>query len=1050
MHNNQYEKILLPLLVWGAVTMSVLAQPVIITQPTNQIVFNGSSVTFNVAASGVGPLTYQWQFNGTNLPNNIITTVAGNVYGSFTGIGDGGAATNAVLSDPSGVAVDAAGNLFISDTYNNRIRKMDTNGIITTVAGNGTGGFSGDGGNATNATLDLIGGLNINAVSGLCVDDQNNLYIADPGNNRIRKVNYNGIITTMAGNGNNAYSGNGGQATNASLSGPRGVAIDMLGNLYVADTGNSCIRKINTNGIITTIAGGGSQLVMWGPNSGYETLPATSAQLNGPLGIVADTNGNLFIADTGDMRIESVDTNGILTVIAGHGMLEGFSGDGGAATNATFTRAKGVAVDPAQNLYIMDSFDERIREVDSNGIIMTVVGNGAGYPNGAFGGDGGAATNASLQCPTSAVFTRSGNMYLADSWNNCIRFVSFGGLPYLGLSNAAMTNNGNYSVIVTDSSGSITSSIVSLTVLVPATINIQPTNQTLPVGSNLVLSVGVYGTLPLNYQWLFNGSAVDDQTNSSLALGDAITNQTGNYLVVVTNLYGSATSSVAAVSIGYPPTITMQPTNLTVLIGSNTLLTAGVTGSGVLSYQWQLNGTNLPNNVITTVAGKSSSGFSGDYGAATNATLNVPVAITLDSAGNLFIADSYNHRIRKINTNGIITTVAGKSSAGYTGDGVAATNAALYYPAGITLDARNNMFIADTMNNRIRKVDANGFIITVAGTNTAGSTGDGGLATSAKLNTDRAVAFDASGNLYIADTYNSRIRKVNTNGIITTVAGNGTASFLGDSGNATSASLNYPYGLTVDSNGNLYIADTRNNRIRKVNTNGIITTVAGKGPSYPSSGTYSGDGGAATNAYINNPRGVTIDPVGNLLIADAGNNRVRKVDVNGLISTVAGKSTFGFSGDGGTSTNASLYDPEGIAFDTAGNLMIADSSNARIRKVFLYASFNPLSLHNLSPKDAGDYRLVLTSAFGSVTSSVATLTVLVPPQQFTGQFAGGGLHVQFVGTPNYPYILQSATNLTPPINWQPVFTNPADGNGNWQFTDSNLNNGQKFYRAVGQ
>jgi sugar lactone lactonase YvrE len=1043
------KKILVPLFACVASAISLLAQPVITIQPTNQIVFNGSTVSFNVTASGVGPLTYQWQFDGTNLPNNIITTVAGNGFGApWSGnySGDGGPATNASFYFPSGVALDAFGNLYIADTSNNRIRKMDTNGIITTVAGNGSASYSGDGGNATNASLNLVGGLGMNAVAGLGMDNQGNLYIADPGNNRIRKMNGNGIITTVAGNGNNAYSGDGGQATNASLSGPASVAIDGLGNLYIADTGNSCIRKIDTNGIITTVAGGGSIPIMWGPDS----LPATSAQLNEPFGIAVDTNGNFFIADTYDKRIEIVDTNGILTVIAGHGMLEGFSGDGGAATNATFTRPKGVAVDPAQNLYILDTLNQRIREVDSNGIIMTVVGNGAGYPNGAFGGDGGVATNASLQNPYSAVFTRSGNMYIADAWNNRIRFIPFGGLPYLGLSNTSLTNNGNYSVVVTDYSGSVTSSIASLTVLVPATINIQPISQTLAVGSNLVLSVSAYGTSPLNYQWFFNGSAVNGQTNSLLALGGATTNQMGNYSVIVTNLYGSATSSVATVNVGYPPTITTQPTNLTVLIGNNMLLTAGVTGSGLLSYQWQLNGTNLPNNIITTVAGKSNSGFSGDYGAATNAALNMPVGITSDSAGNLLIADSYNHRIRKIDTNGIITTVAGKSSAGYTGDGVAATNAALYYPAGITLDASNNIFIADTMNSRVRKVDASGFITTIAGTNSAGSTGDGGLATIAKLNTDRAVVLDASGNLYIADTYNSRVRKVNTNGIITTVAGNGTAGFSGDGGNATSASLNYPFGITTDSSGNLYIADTRNNRIRKVNTNGIISTVAGKGPSYPNSGTYSGDGGSATNAYINNPRGVAIDPVGNFFIADASNNRVRKVDANGIISTVAGKFGYGFSGDGGASTNASLYDPEGIAFDAVGNLLIADSSNERIRKVFLYASYNTLSVYNLNSKDAGNYSLVVTSPFGSVTGSVATVTVLVPPQQFTGRSVSGGLQIQFFGTPNYPYILQSATNLTPPVNWQPVLTNSADGNGNWQFMDTNLNNGQKFYRAVRQ
>jgi hypothetical protein len=207
-----------------------------------------------------------------------------------------------------------------------------------------------------------------------------------------------------------------------------------------------------------------------------------------------------------------------------------------------------------------------------------------------------------------------------------------------------------------------------------------------------MLSVTATGTAPLAYQWSFGATWLVGETNSELPIGNADFTNAGNYQVTVTNLYGSATSSVAAVNVGYPPAIITQPTNVTVLVGGNTLLSAGVTGSGLLSYQWLLNGTNLPNNVIITVAGRSSSGFSGDYGAATNATLNKPVAITSDNVGNLFIADSNNHRIRKIDTNGIITTVAGKSGAGYTGDGMAATNTALYYPAGITLDASDNMF----------------------------------------------------------------------------------------------------------------------------------------------------------------------------------------------------------------------------------------------------------------------------------------------------------------------------------------------------------------------
>ena len=1041
-------KLIFTIVAFAAGSVFLLAQPVITIQPTNQTVFYRSSVRFNVAATGTGPLTYQWQFNGTNLPNNIITTVAGNGFGSpFSGnySGDGGAATNASLYFPSGVALDAVGNLYIADTSNNRIRKMDTNGIITTVVGNGSSGFSGDGGNATNASLSMVGGLGQNAVAGLCFDRQGNLYIADAANNRIRRVDTNGIINTVAGNGAGGYSGDGGQSTNASLSGSAGVASDRSGDFYIADTGNSRIRKVDTNGIINTFAGGGgiSGNLISGASGPFT---ATDVGLNSPYGVAVDTNGNVYIADTYDKRIERVDTNGILTIIAGYGILEAFSGDGGPSTNAQIIRPKGVAVDPNQNLNIIDTLNHRIRLVDSNGIINTVVGSSASGLNGAFSGDGGLATNCSLADPRSVTFDASGNMYIADCLNNRIRFIPFGGLPNMALNNVSLTNNGNYRVVITDSSGSVTSSIVSLTVLVPAIINIQPVTQTLVVGSNAILSVDAYGTPPLNYQWLFNGSPLDSQTNSMLTMGSVTTNQSGNYKVIVTNLYGSATSSVATLLVGNPPAITNQSSNQIVLVGGDIWLTASVTGSSPLTYQWQLNGTNLPNKVITTVAGKSGFGFSGDNGAATNATLNAPAGLTTDAAGNIFIADTSNNRIRKVDASGIITTVAGKNSSGFAGDGLTATNATLSTPAGIVLDSHGNMFIADSLNNRVRKVDAGGIIQTLAGTNTSGFAGDGGAATNSKLNTARAVAFDNSGNLYIADTFNSRIRRVNTNGIITTTAGTNNAGFSGDGGVATIASLNFPYGVIMDGQGNLYIADTRNNRIRKMGTNGIISTVAGKGPVYPSPGSYSGDGGYATNAFLNNPHSVATDPLGNIFIADAGNNRIRKVDTSGIITTVAGKSSQGFSGDGGTATNASLSDPEGVAFDPVGNLLIADTSNQRIRKVFLYAGYNTLYLRNLKSKDAGNYTLVVTSPFGSVTSSIVSLNLQLPPIVPTFTANNSTFNFTWNAVSTFTYQLQYATNLAVPV-WQNLGSPITATNGTVSASDIPGGDLQRFYRV---
>jgi hypothetical protein len=278
----------------------------------------------------------------------------------------------------------------------------------------------------------------------------------------------------------------------------------------------------------------------------------------------------------------------------------------------------------------------------------------------------------------------------------------------------------------------------------------------------------------------------------------------------------------------------------------------------------------------------------------------------------------------------MISTVAGNGIGGDSGDGGAATAAQLWDPRGVAVDAAGKLYIADSGRHRIRKVTPDGIITTVAGNGIEGYSGDGGAATAASLRWPYGVAVDATGNLYIADADNHRIRKVTQDGIITTVAGNGIGGYSGDGGAATAASLYYPRDVAVDAAGNLYIADSDNHRIRKVTSAGIITTVAGKG-----TGGYSGDGGAATSASLLWPHGVAVDATGNLYIADKNNNRIRKVTPSGIISTVAGNGAYGYSGDGGPATAASLQWPHGVAVDAAGNLYIADTSNHRIRKVRL-------------------------------------------------------------------------------------------------------------------
>ena len=673
----------------------------------------------SAAVAGAQPAADDW----------IIETFAG---GSYFG-GDGGAATAAQLNSPYDVAVDGSGNLYIADSSNHRIRKVDSSGNISTVAGNGTSGFGGDGGAATAAQL--------NFPRGMALDGSGNLYIADRNNHRIRKVDSSGNISTVAGSATRGFSGDGAAATSARLWSPWDVAVDGSGNLYIADSSNHRIRKVDSSGNISTMAGSATR------GFSGDGGAATDAQLNFPNSVAVDGSGNLYIADTDNSRIRKVDSSGNISTVAGNG-TDGHSGDGAAATDAQLNFPDRVVVDGSGNLYVADTLNNRIRKVNSSGNISTVAGGGTSLANGI------AATTALLNFPYGVAVDGSGNLYIANTGNNRIRKV--------------------------DSSGN-----------------------------------------------------------------------------------------------------------------------------------------------ISTVAG----GSIGDGRAAVAAQLNFPRVVEADGSGNLYIADTNNHRIRKVDSSGVITTVAGSGTAGFGGDSGAAVSAQLRGPRGMALDGSGNLYIADMSNHRIRKVDSSGVITTVAGSGTAGFSGDGAAAVAAQLNNPRGVALDGSGNLYIADTSNHRIRKVDSSGDISTVAGDGTLGSSGDGAAAVAARLNQPRGMALDGSGNLYIADRSNNRIRKVDSSGDISTVAG-------TGTFgsSGDGAAAVAAQLKWPEDVALDGSGNLYIADRFNYRIRKVDSSGDISTVAGSGTAGFSGDGAAAVAAQLSRPRGVALDGSGNLYIADTSNHRIRK----------------------------------------------------------------------------------------------------------------------
>jgi len=343
--------------------------------------------------------------------------------------------------------------------------------------------------------------------------------------------------------------------------------------------------------------------------------------------------------------------------------------------------------------------------------------------------------------------------------------------------------------------------------------------------------------------------------------------------------------------------------------------------------------------IISTIAGNGYAGYSGDGASANSAELYNPEYCAIDDLGNLYISDVSNHVIRKVNTSGVISTYAGYYTvawiaAGYGGDGGPATAARLNMPHGLAVDHLGNLFIADQQNFRIRKVDPSGIITTYAGIGSSGLTGDGGPATAAKLQNIWGIALDDVGNLYITEISGQRIRKVSTSGIITTIAGNGAAGYTGDGGPATAATLMTPIDVATDHSGNIYIADELNNCIRKVNSAGIISTFAGNGMVG-----FTGDGGPATNAQMHWPVGVTIDKstgpnAGYLYFSDEANQKIRQVSTAGIINTIAGTGAAGYNGDGIVATLAQLYSPYGVATDpSSGRVYIADAGNNRIRSI---------------------------------------------------------------------------------------------------------------------
>jgi len=787
--------------------------------------------------------------------------------------------------------------------------------------------------------------------------------------------------------------------TAANLNQPTSVAVDGSGNIYTASPAQHRVFKVDATGTLTVFAGNGT------PGSGNECTQGNSPDctltihtaLHSPQAVAVDSSGNVFIADSQNNVVRVVNTQssaitvagaqvqpGAIATVAGNGG-SGFSGDGGLATDAKLARPFGLAIDSAGNIFIADIDNNRVREVDNaTGYIKTVAGNGAL----GFSGDGGPAVAASLNQPMSVALDSSNppTLYIGDGGNHRIRRVDPNGVITTFAGNGTSGAGGDGGPATSASLGGR----LGLAFYSPAKLFIADADS----GKIREVSAGVINTVAGNGCFGYSLETSDCKMNASGGDGNPATS-------------ASLDGPLGAAFDGSGNLYIADTGNLRVRAVNNQ--------GGPIT----LAGVTIQPGDIETLAGNGLT-FGGDGSPAADASLNSPQGVTRDNAGNLFMSDTNDQLIRAVNQQasqitlfgvpiqpGKIATVAGNGCFGYAlGDfpkcdtsapePIAATKTSLGSPTSVAMDGAGNLYIADTSNQRVRKVDAaTQLITTLAGTGTGGFNGDGQLASAAELNFPSSVAFDGSGNLFIADTDNQRVRAVNLQtvpvtlfgvliqpGDIATVAGDGTASSdpttaCAETGAATSAELNFPAGIGFDGSGNLYIADRANYCVRKVDLGGNISTVAGDGTQG-----FSGDGGAATNAELNLPASVAVDSTGNLYIADFGNQAVRRVDASTqVITTVAGSGVFGFSGDNGPAYLAMLANPSGVALDGSGNLLIADTLNDRIRQVgkpvvaALTLSATSLSFGNELVNVASPEQTVTLTNSGSDTLTISGITV---------------------------------------------------------------------------
>ncbi len=685
-----------------------------------------------------------------------ITTIAGGWNG------DGGMACEAVLSWPHGLAFDSSGNLVIAERDGHRIRRVDATGVITTVAGNGAADFAGDGARATEAALCYP--------ESVAVARDGSVYIADSGNHRIRRVDRHGVIATIAGSGERDIAGDGESALEAGLDHPRGVAISVDDSIVVADTFNHRVLLVQRDGTISAVAGTGDD-----QGASADDGPATEAVVECPSGLAIGGDGSMYVAEGWFVR--RVDAAGTITTIVGTDEPSSL-GDGGPAVDASLEEPQALALGHDGSLYIADATANRVRKVDPDGVITTVAGTGEE----GFSGDGGPAIDAELAWPRGVAVAPDGSVYIADTWNDRIRRV--------------------------DPDGTITTAAGRGDAPFPERRR----------ATEVPLDVGGVAIAPDGSIYVTDGPCVRGIDRDGVITTVAGTGRKGHS--------GDGGPAVEA-ELDEPAGLAIGPDGSFYVADYGCNVVRRVAPDATITTFAGIPDDDCaePDPAVADDADALWAWYGGDGGPATEARLVGPHDVAVDPAGNVYIADSAgiqitenaavdSHRIRRVGSDGLIVTIAGRGPSGYSGDGRQALRAKLLSPSGLAIGPDGSIYIADTGNERIRRIDSNGVITTVAGNGEATFCGDGGPATEAGLWWPEHVAVDAEGNLFVADNWNKRVRRIDRDGVITTFAGTGEPGYSGDGGPPTEAQLT-PVSIAVAPDGAVYVADN-SGRVRRI------------------------------------------------------------------------------------------------------------------------------------------------------------------------------------------------------------------------------------------